>query len=277
MARQVEYADITERLLATGKTGMALRSELTRACPSVMRQIRRDSRQPALLRLWGESVNIDELADATIVPAPILQELCAAAGVPSNGQTAHAGIAHTYGYLFSQIETPFGFKRQRWVEDRITRIAGLPLGTLGPDPRRGTLLSNLTYFLSRIAMRTRRRELAMLRSFRATVSPAVKQYPYRRVRIQRITESIPCSDVTLVTDIIRPPDRDRDESLLIYWHIDRSGSGRLITAFTISPEVMGELTADTRLGRRAEIRARFNAWIPELCGEIIGSRQLRTL
>ena len=45
------------------------------------------------------------------------------------GRAVHSGHMHTYGYLLTNLRTPFGFKRTRWTSSTI----GLGLGLGGAD------------------------------------------------------------------------------------------------------------------------------------------------
>ncbi|MBM82205.1 MAG: hypothetical protein CMJ78_16685 [Planctomycetaceae bacterium] len=65
------------------------------------------------------------------------------AGIPCHGDVIHAGLQHTYGYLLSTIETPFGFKRDRWVDDTISASLGLRSSALRPWTKQ-SLLMNVT-------------------------------------------------------------------------------------------------------------------------------------
>ena len=67
-----------------------------------------DQEPSPLLALWGRSVNADENTGETIVHPAILAAIGALAGVPMRGRFVQAGLQHTYGYLFSLIDTPYG-------------------------------------------------------------------------------------------------------------------------------------------------------------------------
>ena len=64
-----------------------------------------------------------------------------------------AALNHTYGYLFSEVPTPYGYKRARFVKGIIEKGFGLPVGLFSGIPQKGTLLSNLTKFIGTIAFR----------------------------------------------------------------------------------------------------------------------------
>ncbi len=97
------------------------------------------------MSFWGRSVNFDELVSTQIVDPSILEALSAVAKRKTSLMTPNAGLQHTYGYLLSTIQTQFGKKRTRWVEDTLERAFDQPLETFGPTPGNGTLLSNVTW------------------------------------------------------------------------------------------------------------------------------------
>lgn len=96
---------------------------------------------------WTDSVDFDELAKAEIVPPNILKAL----DIPfaMSGSVIHvpAGVMHTYGYVFSQLQTSFGLKGKRWIGSRIDERLGLPAGSFSPFASKGEFLSNLTFAL----------------------------------------------------------------------------------------------------------------------------------
>ena len=93
--------------------------------------------------LWAASSNHDELAGGRIVHPRILRALERRLGVGSHprGRVGHAGVLHTYGYLFSNLRTPFGLKRRRWVHPGLERSMDLRRPTL----RLGSCVGNTAY------------------------------------------------------------------------------------------------------------------------------------
>lgn len=275
----MDLAKITAELIAVGDDEGAVTRLLRRRCPSIVRQLERDAARPGLLRSWGRSANVDENTGTTIVPVTILRAVLDLAGLAWHDEHVHAGVMHTYGYLFSPIETPYGLKRDRWVEGQVERALGLPRRSLVPQPRSGTLLANLTYALGRIAFRGRRREIDTLRRFRDDV-PDAGAFAYRKLRGVRTTETFcPARNrvVRLHTDLVRTAPRSPHGALLLLWiedTLDRTGS--LITAFPIAGASLPEvLPGDVE--QRAEIRLRYNARIPGLAtGPFQGIREVRT-
>ncbi|MDB4733216.1 hypothetical protein OAF42_02115 [Planctomicrobium sp.] len=158
--------------------------------PGLFHQIQLAGRAKSLLKLWGQSLNVDDNTGTLIVEPKILQVLSQLSGVPLDSPIVHAGVEHTYGYLLSLIETPYGKKRERWVNSYLEKALGLSRPMFAPVVPQGTLLTNLTYFLGRIQFRGRRSELGYLRRSRELVDQALTQLNYRQMKPKRIIEEI---------------------------------------------------------------------------------------
>ena len=80
---------------------------------------------PTLIRNWNYDLNASgEFAKAAIVNPLILQMIERTANFPvildpREPRIVHAGFEHTYGYIFSTLKTPYGYKRARWVRNEI--------------------------------------------------------------------------------------------------------------------------------------------------------------
>jgi hypothetical protein len=249
------WADIGRAAAAAPDAPAALEI-LKSSAPAVAKEFAKDSKDLALLSLWGKSVNFDEHAKATIVAPQILQAI----GV-TNG---HAGLTHTYGYLFSTLKTPYGFKRARWVSGEIEKGLGLPDGSFSPVPSTGTLLTNLTAFAGRVAFRTDARELKAAKKFgKFDVAP---------FKVRRLTET--AGGVSIRTDLVAY--KNGDGFLLIYSYRDeKSGRAYLITAFPVAAGFAGSVFDPKNLGDHASITARYNADIDGVTGVsgLSGSRR----
>jgi len=278
-----------EKLIAGDKAGKKLETILKRSCPEVYQQIAENSRYPKMLGLWGESYNFDEHARRRIVHPAIVQLIGRIAGIEMKGRIVHAGLQHTYAYLFSLIDTPYGFKRERWVETGLEQGLAVDEDALGPCPRQGTLLSNATYLLGRIAFRGRRKELAVLRQHRHLVDEDLLGLPFRSMKSQKIlerfrapSESGKHRDVTLHTDLVRLPfDKQTAQNastLLAYSIVDQSKpSAQLITAFTVTAASVQELLR-LKTGERVEINVKFNAHVEGIDRNVVlGNRSISSL
>lgn len=260
------FAGAARGLARAEGEGRALGPLLEELLPDVSRQLKADRAQDGLKSLWGESINFDELAKSTIVPAGILAALESAFGAPPTeapGRRAHAGMEHTYGYLLSTLKTPYGFKRARWVSGALERGLGLPDGTLGPSPREGTLFANATMVAGRIALRDDEAGLGVLEASGEAAAPAVRGYDYGALEVARLEER--AAGVTLRTDIVKfPHPAGKDTHLLVY-SVSESVGGRprLITMFPIA-EPFAKRLADPAGAAPCVVKTRYNAFVKRL-------------
>ncbi|WP_345681840.1 hypothetical protein [Novipirellula caenicola] len=256
--------------LSAAATQRARLTRLRVGMPRLYRHLRRVRDERDVLSRWGQSVNLDELAGQEIVASEITSLLGKVTDVPMNPPGVHAGIQHTYGYLLSRIETPYGFKRDRWIRSTIEDGFGLPSQSLQALPRRGTLLGNLTVFLSQLSL-CDQPAVATVGSVAAFKSSELFQVQGTRLlETFRLPKSVssrarPVSETyQLQTDIF--PFRRRlndtiDSRLLVYSLRKGTEPAKLITTFPISDKTNDELLDPGRLGRRQPIRLRFNAWV----------------
>jgi hypothetical protein len=267
---------------SAAEKGQAVVPVLKRLCRPIYQQILQDRRYPGLLSRWGRSVNVDENTSQVIVCPAILQGIGKLAGVPMRSPVVHAGLQHTYGYLFSLIDTPYGAKRDRWLSTDLERGFGIDPSLLGQRPRQGTLLANLTWFLAHIVYRGRPRSLGRLAPSASATAPALVDYEYGRLSVCRIVEQVelgkPKREVMIFTDLVAfphpPPDRDADRTLLIY--SVQNGNQfplKLITAFPIRPKVVQELKAAVPRRAKGQVRLRYNAFLPKLFGRAVPGRR----
>ncbi len=269
------WASITRTLLAEPvSTEADAALNFAKHAPKIERQIAKDQARKTWLALWGKSINYDELARGTIVEPVILDPILARAGVePRNERLVHAGIEHTYGYLFSVLKTPYGFKRARWVEDDIEGGFGLPRGTLGPQPKQGTLFANLTYFTGRIALYDVPSAMKALREGATRgVSKAVTGFRYDSLEIVRVEETLQSPRaVTLRTDFVKFPvarEGKKNTHLLIYSIKDESDAAnpvKLITAFPVETSFVTNGSTQG-LGDDVVVQTRYNAHVEGITG-----------
>ncbi|MFO0969251.1 MAG: hypothetical protein U0793_27155 [Gemmataceae bacterium] len=267
-ARQLQSAALA--IIAASDEGRSGLAVLRRLCPEIHRQIRSDARRPQFLRLWGRCVNIDENAGAVIVHPAILRLIGALAGTPMRPPIVHAGLEHTYGYLFSLIDTPYGRKRDRWLSTAIERGFGLDPTSFDAAPWHGTLLGNVTWFLAHVVLRRHPRVLRRLEDEQDAVAPDVRTLAYEGLTVRRIVEEPEGLSVRLLTDLIdfpRPPADTTAESTLLAHAVQHGRRPpRLLTMFPMRPQAVEELLASVRLGA-VEIRTRYNAYLRGLTGK----------
>jgi hypothetical protein len=254
-------------------------SVLAREAPGIVGELQRDARAPAMLAVWGAALNYNQQAggysaDPIVAPA-IVDELIALAGAtPRHERVVHAGVQHTYGYLFSVLPTPFGFKRARWVQPSINDGFGLPAGTIGPTPPAGTLLANVTWLTGAIAF-ANEPELAAAHSAPALVSPAVQALDVHALHVKRLTETVDVAgrSVELRTDFVDLPHPTDMATLLIY-SVRDGGASRLITAFPITADARDKYES-APVGDNVPVTTQYNAWIDGLTGnKLPGHRAL---
>lgn len=110
----------------------------------VLAEVRADA-AAGRLSLWGGSTLIDEFTGVPSIPRELFDELHAAAGLHADFPVGNAGLLHVYGYWFSQVPTPFGYKRDRWAHGALAHALGRPAGefVLGTSTA-GTTLERVT-------------------------------------------------------------------------------------------------------------------------------------
>lgn len=277
--RQLQTA--AQKMIAAAERGQAVAPLLVRLCPGIARQIRRDRRHPKLFGFWGRCANVDEIVGKTIVHPAIPETIGKLAGVPMRGRFVHAGLQHTYGYLFSVLETPYGRKRDRWISTSLERGFGIDESLLGESPRQGTLLANLTWFLGQIVHRGRHRSLRALGRIAAAVARELVDYDFARLAVCRIVETAALpgirGEIKLFTDLVSypipPAETGVAGTLLVYsaQHGARSPI-KLITAFPVNRQTINDLKASVRPGK-VEVRLRYNAYALGFYGRALSGRR----
>ncbi len=248
---------------------------LEQEAPAVFAAMRRDAENQDLLSFWGESLNFDEAARSVIVGDAVIRGFSELSGVRpprgENGKTVHAGVEHTYGYLFSTLKTPFGFKRARWVEGEMERGFGVSAGTFGPKSQEGTLLSNVTYFFGKIAFRRSSRHEDELES-RYEGSRELRTFPFSELKVSRIEETATLEgprQVTLRTDLVEFLREGAGKRLLLVYSVEDSArpGPRLITGFPVDFAFAQKLLAGNG-GTVAPwpVTPRYNAYVEGLSG-----------
>lgn len=240
--------------------------------PALVEQIYTDSKDPLLPQFWGESYNFDSNAKKTIVDEKIMKDLQQLFGIQNDNQKVHAGIIHTYGYLFSTIDTPYGYKRKRWIEPTLNTGFTLTSQALSPFTIEGGMFSNITFFTGKLAFKSNERltQLAALRN----VANEVFTYDYSKLSKARLEEEI--EKYILVTTFVDIPKKNDENSyLLIYSTVNKqTREEKLITAFPINKETFQKTTAPTELGDKKKITLRYNIYLGSPEQTFIGRRRL---
>ena len=253
--------------------------------PGILKQLDADRYNKATLKLWGRSINYDELANGEIVDPSILRFIAARAGVPGpKGRIMHAGVEHTYGYLFSLLPTKFGFKRARWVRPDIEDGLGLPRGSAGPEPAAGTLLANITCLAGGIALKDDSTAMALLKRASAGCGEAEKAYISSGTARMRLMETVTLPKgrkVALRTDFVPfAKDSGGNTHLLIYSVYDSAlKQAYLVSAFPVNAAFVKSVLDASGLGPEKPVQTRYNAFVEGLTGpgKFTGSREVLRL
>ena len=274
------WADITRSLITSQKTG----AEFAKL-PGIIKQLEKDRNQTFLKTLWGESINYDEGAKAIIVQPQIIDALIERLGVsPRKDKIVHAGVEHTYGYLFSNLKTPYGYKRARWVRKDIEAGFKLPRGTLSPYAKEGSFLANITVFVSQIAFRTEPDLAKEVFEKSKDISPAVLKFDFKKLDIKRIEETLEIDSrkVVLRSDLVSFPVKGSpadNSHLLIYSVLDsRKKEPQIITAFPVNQSFVDHSLQPEEFKKECPIVTRYNAYVEGVTGvtpPLLGSREIK--
>jgi hypothetical protein len=272
VAADCPFAPVAEILEADAANGVPLEATLVKNLPDLARQINEDAFNEAYKRLWGQSLNLDQLANGLIVAPTTLELLHSMMKAAHHETFYHAGVAHTYGYLFSRLRTSFGYKRARWVSGELERGFGLTPGLLSPNCTAGTLFSNVTYFLGRIAFRDDAMERQMVDASSQSTAKELQHYNFSQLSIQRLTESILTDNdiiIRLRTDIVRftHSGGGLNTALLVYSISDpRESNTKLISAFPVNDSFARNLLSPKPADGQRTIATRYNAYVEGVTG-----------
>lgn len=275
-AEDCPWASIAREFSQSNKSSDDLEAILRKWSPNFYESLLRDAKNLPAKDLWGLSSNFDENTHAETVDRTLLSHVLTWMEAPPlsgpDSRITHAGIEHTYGYMMSNLLTSRGYKRLRWVRGYLESGFGLPQGVLGPLPHEGTMLTNVTYFLGKLALIDHPESQAILEDFEVPLE--FKRYPYQKLKVQRLEEVIdlsPEEKFTIRTDIVPFPNEVEHlpfTGILIYSVLDSTeGRPRLITGFPIDQAVANSILDKSRLGPNQPIEIRFNAYIPGLSEE----------
>jgi hypothetical protein len=289
-AQDCPWAGLSRDLSAAH--GKDLSKILKQGSPALYREIQSERSSKAWHSLWGYSINFDELARGQIVDPEILKLLYSLSEVtrpalgPGTPDTIeHAGLEHTYGYLFSVLKTAFGYKRSRWVGGDINRGFAFQGNPISPSPKRGSLFRNVTYFTGKIAFRHEPKGLAALDAGKAPVDRDLVAFKYGELKVTRLEEELDLANgrkVVIRTDLVpfpvAPPPplggAAPNDTLLVYSYVD-SGEAKLVTAFPVTASFGAGIMQPNTLGDNQPIITRYNAYIPGVTGraDLKGTRR----
>ncbi|MBU4466192.1 MAG: amino acid deaminase [Actinobacteria bacterium] len=95
-------------------------------------------------RAWGRSSIIDENTGSAVIPRALFDALHARIGSWATWPVGNAGLLHVYGYLLSDAPTPYGLKRERWLDGTLAHAYGLPSDAFLPRLGHPTPLARIT-------------------------------------------------------------------------------------------------------------------------------------
>jgi hypothetical protein len=240
--------------------------KIRKSAPKLLVDLKKDRfAQTRWLNYWGVSRNADESnLNEAIVADPILLALAEQLGFETR-PVQNAGLIHTYGYLFSILKTPYGYKRSRYVSGEIETGFELPALLFNGQSESGSLLSQFTYFLSRITFDFSLEEEKTLISdlSKSAITPALSRYPYHELKRDRLIENVKTTagDITLITDIVKFKTKTQNNSALLIYSIQEGlRSRKLITAFPVNDAFSERLFEPSQLGIEGKtIKLNYNA------------------
>ncbi|HEV7951736.1 MAG TPA: amino acid deaminase [Glaciihabitans sp.] len=93
---------------------------------------------------WGWSTVIDEHVGGAVISPALYHSLHARANLQAHWPIGNAGLLHVYGYLLSTVPTPYGLKRQRWLDGTLAGAYGLAADAFVPWVSPRSLLERVT-------------------------------------------------------------------------------------------------------------------------------------
>lgn len=273
-AEDCPWAALTRELKDKPTTLKAL---LKQHAAALEKSLEADALESSLKAVWGEAVNYDEYAKGVIVEPDLLSTLTRLFRVPQpffageSRSIVHAGLQHTYAYLFSNLKTPFGFKRARWVRNDIDAGFSFSAPTLSPTPNEGSLFRNVTALALRLI------DLPIPKSKRKPAKAVLtldvkklKRFVLREtveteVSLQSVKKPTEAKGFVISTYLIEFPKQDasrKNTHLLIYTLAsdDDLKNQKLITAFPVESSFKDQIADSSKLGENQPIQLRYNGF-----------------
>lgn len=113
----------TERVDAAARRATEDPAAALALLPGIAASVRQDAAD-GLFDAWELSTAVDENTGEPVVPEAFFHHLHAVAGRDAAWPVGNAGLLHVYGYLFSLAETPYGLKRERWLDAELAAAYG---------------------------------------------------------------------------------------------------------------------------------------------------------
>ncbi len=190
--------------------GAPVEATLADWTPNLLPQIAAD-RAAGEFERWAHSTVLDENTETPVISRELFETLHSEAGLSSSWPVGNAGLLHVYGYLLSNVPTPYGYKRDRWINGRMA--AGL-----GVNP---------TYFLPWAA-----EPGTLLRRVTDAVLPILTEHHPRPITVARFDEVVDQESGRFFrTAIVN--DRHSEQSVLIYG-VSHGAALKVVTAFPVA-------------------------------------------
>lgn len=230
--------------------------QLEDALPHLRRDIKTAS--AVSRRHWTDCTVFDELAKADILEEKALKALGIRRETTAGVAHAPAGLMHTYGYLFSQLQTAYGLKGKRWIESRLDERLGLPAGTFSPLTEKGEFTSNLTtVLLQLIGAPSGLAHAAKLTPSARPAGRVEQQVVWRTPAGKKVEATV----FTVLVPLAALPDLKTSDDFLLVYGMHRGGRTLLTTAFPVAKDFAGTFMA-AKPGRSTAFTPRFNLYIP---------------
>ncbi len=191
-------------------------------------------------RYWTDSNLLDAGAKADILPQQVMAELGIPRRVTDGVAHAPAGMMHTYGYLFSQLQTPYGLKGKRWIEAKIDERLGLPAGTFSPTPPAGEFASNVTAAVYRlIGVTGAPPSAAALEPSATPLGRLDEDVTWETPEGRRVSASVR----THLFEMRSVPGAAEDGEPLLIYEVVRGGRHLIVTAFPAGGGTAGQVAS----------------------------------
>jgi len=240
--------------------------EVFKTVPQLAAQLKIDSEAKEFLNLWGRAKNFDESAKGTIVPAEVLKCLSKKLKVKNaieelpNFSVVHAGLQHTYAYMFSNLVTKYGFKRDRWTKNDLRDGLGLTPGLLSPQATDGAFLSNVTYLFAKLTFGTKGLKA------KKNVAKEILNLDTGKYQIRHLRESVADKNIVIHTHFVKLDTlklTSKNTHLLIYWIEDTAAKRNyFISGFPVDSSTVQRAFDPASLGTSKAVSTRYNAWLP---------------
>jgi hypothetical protein len=208
-------------------------------------------------KYWTDSTPFDEVAKEFILPDKILDALSIRHDMTGGVVHVPAGLMHTYGYLFSQLKTPYGLKGKRWIESRLDERLGLPAGTFGPLAPKGEFASNVTAAFLKLTGERPFISSAAKMKLSSKSAGCIEQKATWKTQDGKLEKAAVFTHLVPLKPLAGFETKD---SYLLIYSVVRDGRRRLVTGFPIDNN-FAQSTMKTPPQKSAAFVPRFNLYV----------------